>query len=159
SAPDIAGQGKANPLGMILSAAMMLRYSFEMEEEALAIENAVNLSLEQGYHTSDLDIINGEIVTTEELTRVVIIKFKKFNERRSIMTKPKTIIEKIWDKHIVHEEEGKPDLIYIDLHLIHEVTSPQAFEGLRLKNRELRRPDLTFATMDHNVPTLNRGKI
>jgi len=75
------------------------------------------------------------------------------------MTKPKTIIEKIWDKHIVHEEEGKPDLIYIDLHLIHEVTSPQAFEGLRLKNRELRRPDLTFATMDHNVPTLNRGKI
>lgn len=75
------------------------------------------------------------------------------------MTKPKTIIEKIWDKHIVHEEEGKPDLIYIDLHLIHEVTSPQAFEGLRLKNRELRRPDLTFATMDHNVPTLNRGQI
>src|SRR5699024_1619598 len=64
SAPDIAGQGKANPLGMILSAAMMLRYSFEMEEEALAIENAVNLSLEQGYHTSDLDIINGEIVST-----------------------------------------------------------------------------------------------
>src|SRR5699024_12393256 len=63
------------------------------------------------------------------------------------------------DKHIVHEEEGKPDLIYIDLHLIHEVTSPQAFEVLRLKNRELRRPDLTFATMDHNVPTLNRGKI
>src|SRR5690625_7337120 len=75
------------------------------------------------------------------------------------MTKPKTIIEKIWDKHIVHEDEGKPDLIYIDLHLIHQVTSPQAFEGLRLKNRELRRPDLTFATMDHNVPTLNRGKI
>src|SRR5699024_2865058 len=75
------------------------------------------------------------------------------------MTKPKTIIEKIWDKHIVHEEEGKPDLIYIDLHLIHEVTSPQAFEGLRLKNRELRRPDLTYATMDHNIPTRNRGEI
>src|SRR5690625_2670258 len=75
------------------------------------------------------------------------------------MTKRNTMIEKIWDKHNVHEEEDKPDLIYIDLHLIHEVTSPQAFEGLRLKNRELRRPDLTFATMDHNVPTLNRGKI
>ena len=72
---------------------------------------------------------------------------------------PKTIIEKVWDKHVVHEEEGKPDLIYIDLHLIHEVTSPQAFEGLRLKNRKLRRPDLTFATVDHNIPTRNRGQI
>src|SRR5690625_4018026 len=75
------------------------------------------------------------------------------------MTKPKTIIEKIWDKHIVHEEEGKPDLLYIDLHLVHEVTSPQAFEGLRLKDRTVRRPDLTFATTDHNVPTVNRDEI
>lgn len=75
------------------------------------------------------------------------------------MAKPKTIIEKVWDKHVVHEEEGKPDLIYIDLHLIHEVTSPQAFEGLRLKNRKFRRPDLTFATMDHNIPTRTRGEI
>lgn len=75
------------------------------------------------------------------------------------MTKPKTIIEKIWEKHIVHEEVGKPDLIYIDLHLIHEVTSPQAFEGLRLADRPVRRPDLTFATMDHNVPTKNREVI
>src|SRR5690606_6800670 len=54
---------------------------------------------------------------------------------------------------VVHREEGKPDLLYIDLHLVHEVTSPQAFEGLRLNNRKVRRPDLTFATMDHNVPT------
>src|SRR5699024_2913748 len=68
-------------------------------------------------------------------------------------------IEKVWEKHVVHEEEGKPDLIYIDLHLIHEVTSPQAFEGLRLTNRKVRRPDLTFATMDHNVPTINRETI
>ncbi|HLQ73406.1 MAG TPA: 3-isopropylmalate dehydratase large subunit [Bacillota bacterium] len=65
----------------------------------------------------------------------------------------KTIIEKIWDKHVVYEEEDKPDLLYIDLHLIHEVTSPQAFEGIRLANRTVRRPDLCFATMDHNVPT------
>ncbi|WP_100330509.1 3-isopropylmalate dehydratase large subunit [Bacillus xiapuensis] len=71
------------------------------------------------------------------------------------MTK-KTIIEKIWERHIVHREAGKPDLLYIDLHLIHEVTSPQAFEGLRMNNRKVRRPDLTYATMDHNVPTLNR---
>ncbi|WP_203364127.1 3-isopropylmalate dehydratase large subunit [Bacillus sp. REN10] len=69
---------------------------------------------------------------------------------------PKTIIEKIWEKHVVHREEGKPDLLYIDLHLVHEVTSPQAFEGLRMNNRKVRRPDLTYATMDHNVPTVNR---
>ncbi|MFF2458691.1 3-isopropylmalate dehydratase large subunit [Peribacillus simplex] len=68
----------------------------------------------------------------------------------------KSIIEKIWNRHIVNEEENKPDLIYIDLQYIHEVTSPQAFEGLRLKGRSVRRPDRTFATMDHNVPTVNR---
>ncbi|MGN7387220.1 3-isopropylmalate dehydratase large subunit [Sporosarcina sp. SAFN-015] len=68
---------------------------------------------------------------------------------------PKTIIEKIWDQHVVYEEQGKPDLLYIDLHLLHEVTSPQAFEGLRLAGRKVRRPDLCFATMDHNVPTRN----
>ena len=68
----------------------------------------------------------------------------------------KSIIEKIWDLHIINEEENKPDLLYIDLQYIHEVTSPQAFEGLRLKGRKVRRPDRTFATMDHNVPTVNR---
>src|SRR3954452_6300014 len=68
----------------------------------------------------------------------------------------KSIIDKVWEKHIVHQEEGKPDLLYIDLHLVHEVTSPQAFSGLRMKNRAVRRPDKTFATMDHNVPTKNR---
>ncbi len=68
----------------------------------------------------------------------------------------KSIIDKVWDKHIVHQEEGKPDLLYIDLHLVHEVTSPQAFSGLRMKNRKVRRPENTFATMDHNVPTVNR---
>jgi 3-isopropylmalate/(R)-2-methylmalate dehydratase large subunit len=71
----------------------------------------------------------------------------------------KSIIEKIWDYHVVQKEEGKPDLLYIDLHLVHEVTSPQAFSGLRLKDRKVRRPDRTFATMDHNVPTINRKQI
>jgi 3-isopropylmalate/(R)-2-methylmalate dehydratase large subunit len=70
--------------------------------------------------------------------------------------KPRTMFEKIWDKHVVHEEEGKPSLLYIDLHLVNEVTSPQAFEGLRLANRKVRQPDLTFATTDHNVPTKDR---
>jgi 3-isopropylmalate/(R)-2-methylmalate dehydratase large subunit len=68
----------------------------------------------------------------------------------------KTLYDKIWDAHIVHAEAGKPALIYIDLHLIHEVTTPQAFEGLRLANRKVRRPDLTFGTIDHAIPTINR---
>lgn len=68
--------------------------------------------------------------------------------------KPRTIVDKIWDRHLIHREEGKPDLLYIDLHLVHEVTSPQAFEGLRMNGRKVRRPDLTFATVDHNVPTV-----
>lgn len=72
------------------------------------------------------------------------------------MGKPETIIEKIWNKHVVHHEVGRPDLLYIDQHLVHEVTSPQAFEGLRIANRKVRRPDLTYATMDHNVPTKDR---
>ncbi len=66
---------------------------------------------------------------------------------------PKTMFDKIWDAHVVHQESGAPSLIYIDLHLVHEVTSPQAFEGLRLAGREVRRPDLTVATVDHNTPT------
>src|SRR5579862_4320224 len=64
-----------------------------------------------------------------------------------------TMSEKVWERHVVHRAEGEPDLLYIDLHLIHEVTSPQAFDGLRLNGRGVRRPDLTVATMDHNVPT------
>ncbi|HEX7166125.1 MAG TPA: 3-isopropylmalate dehydratase large subunit [Acidimicrobiales bacterium] len=64
-----------------------------------------------------------------------------------------TLSEKVWERHVVHRADGEPDLLYIDLHLIHEVTSPQAFDGLRLANRTVRRPDLTLATMDHNVPT------
>jgi len=69
----------------------------------------------------------------------------------------KTLFEKIWDSHLVLEEESGPSLLYIDRHLIHEVTSPQAFEGLRLNNRKVRRPDLTIATEDHNVPTSDRS--
>ncbi|HKW67451.1 MAG TPA: aconitase family protein, partial [Terriglobales bacterium] len=70
------------------------------------------------------------------------------------MNRPRTLFEKIWDEHVVCEPAGEPALLYIDLHLVHEVTSPQAFEGLRLAGRPVRRPDLSFATVDHNVPTL-----
>src|ERR671914_861968 len=65
----------------------------------------------------------------------------------------KTLAEKVWDEHVVRSTPGEPDLLYIDLHLVHEVTSPQAFDGLRLADRKVRRPDLTIATEDHNVPT------
>jgi 3-isopropylmalate/(R)-2-methylmalate dehydratase large subunit len=70
---------------------------------------------------------------------------------------PRTLFEKVWDAHIVRAAENTPALLYIDLHLVHEVTSPQAFDGLRSANRKVRRPDLTVATIDHNVPTTERG--
>src|SRR5215470_2696897 len=71
---------------------------------------------------------------------------------------PRTLAEKVWDAHVVRSAAGEPDLLYVDLHLVHEVTSPQAFEALRLAGRPVRRPDLTVATMDYNVPT-ERGLI
>jgi 3-isopropylmalate/(R)-2-methylmalate dehydratase large subunit len=73
------------------------------------------------------------------------------------MSKPRTIIEKLWDSHVVSEEPGAPALLYIDLHLVHEVTSPQAFAGLRQRGLKVRRPDLTIATVDHSIPTTPRS--
>ena len=69
--------------------------------------------------------------------------------------RPRTLVEKVWDAHVVRRAPGEPDLLYVDLHLVHEVTSPQAFDGLRLAGRGVRRPDLTLATEDHNVPTVD----
>src|SRR5688572_31906130 len=74
----------------------------------------------------------------------------------SAPTPPRTLLDKVWNAHVVRELEDGRTLIYIDRHLVHEVTSPQAFEGLRLAGRTVRRPDLTFATVDHNVPTSSR---
>jgi 3-isopropylmalate/(R)-2-methylmalate dehydratase large subunit len=74
-------------------------------------------------------------------------------------TAPKTLFEKVWEQHIVAEPKGEPTLIYIDLQLLHEVTSPQAFEGLRLAGRKVRRPDRCIATVDHNVPTTIEGRL
>ena len=71
--------------------------------------------------------------------------------------KTQTMYEKIWEAHLVRAAADEVPILYIDTHLVHEVTSPQAFEGLRLNNRKVRRPDLTFATMDHNVPTTDRS--
>src|SRR6201991_3607912 len=66
----------------------------------------------------------------------------------------RTLSEKVWDAHVVRSADGEPDLLYIDMHLVHEVTSPQAFDGLRMAGRPVRRPDLTIATEDHNTPTV-----
>ncbi|MFN8103215.1 MAG: 3-isopropylmalate dehydratase large subunit [Acidimicrobiia bacterium] len=74
------------------------------------------------------------------------------------MAVPQTMLDKIWDAHVVRTSPGEPDLLYVDLHLVHEVTSPQAFESLRLAHRDVRRPDLTLAVPDHNVPTVGRDK-
>jgi 3-isopropylmalate/(R)-2-methylmalate dehydratase large subunit len=72
-------------------------------------------------------------------------------------TQPQTLFEKIWDEHVVHEEPGRQSILYVDLHLVHEVTSPQAFESLRLSGRKVRRPEKTLSTVDHNVPTTDRS--
>jgi 3-isopropylmalate/(R)-2-methylmalate dehydratase large subunit len=74
-------------------------------------------------------------------------------------TEPKTLFEKVWEQHVVAEPKGEPTLLYIDLQLLHEVTSPQAFEGLRLAGRKVRRPDRCIATVDHNVPTTKEGRL
>ena len=70
----------------------------------------------------------------------------------------KTLYDKIWEEHLVHSQPDGTSLLYVDRHLVHEVTSPQAFEGLRLNNRKVRRPEYTLAVADHNVPTTNRSK-
>ena len=72
---------------------------------------------------------------------------------------PQTLFEKVWQQHVVVEPQGEPTILYIDLQLVHEVTSPQAFEGLRLAGRKVRRPDRTIATVDHNVPTTREGRL
>src|ERR1700730_3512064 len=74
-----------------------------------------------------------------------------------LMAKPRTLYDKIWDDHLVHAEPDGMSLIYIDRHLVHEVTSPQAFEGLRLAHRQVRAPDKTLAVVDHTVPTTDRS--
>ena len=106
------------------------------------LEQAVYQLIKDGKTTKDL---NGHYTTSDifnELKRII-------NMGNAFMGQ--TLFDKVWNKHVLTGNEGEPQLLYIDLHLIHEVTSPQAFEGLRLQNRKLRRPDLTFATLDHNV--------
>src|ERR671934_313826 len=86
-------------------------------------------------------------------TRTQPIGIEEHNVSQHDAMRPQTLAEKVWERHVVHRADGEPDLLYVDLHLVHEVTSPQAFDGLRMHGRAVRRPDLTVATMDHNVPT------
>src|SRR3972149_4402944 len=84
-------------------------------------------------------------------------RFIESNRSAEMTTKPRTLFEKIWDEHVVLEEPGRQTILYVDLHLVHEVTSPQAFEALRLAGRTVRRPERTLSTVDHNVPTTDRS--
>jgi 3-isopropylmalate/(R)-2-methylmalate dehydratase large subunit len=157
SAPDIAGRNIANPLGAIASAALLLRYTARLEREAAAVENAISTVLANGHRTQDL----GGSTTTSEMGNLVLESFspprgEKVPEGR-MRGSPRTLAEKLWDAHVVCEPDDGPPLLYIDLHLLHEVTSPQAFEGLRIAGRTVRRPDKTVATVDHNVPTTDRA--
>ena len=158
SAPDIAGKGWANPIGAIASAAMLLRLTAGMEKEAAEVDHAIEVALASGARTRDLA---GPGDACSPLTRWA--RRSKTPWRRSaiggIPTMPfnsRTLFDKVWDAHVVHTLDDGRTLLYIDRHLVHEVTSPQAFEGLRLAGRPVRRPDLTFATVDHNVPTTAR---
>jgi 3-isopropylmalate/(R)-2-methylmalate dehydratase large subunit len=94
------------------------------------------------------------------IRKAVEDKLKQISDKGSSMnSEPKTLFEKVWEKHVVVEPKGEPTVLYIDLQLLHEVTSPQAFEGLRLAGRKVRRPDRCIATVDHNVPTTIEGRL
>src|SRR5512147_2443875 len=82
----------------------------------------------------------------------------EFHLELTLMSQPTTLYDKIWNDHLVHEADDGTCLLYIDRHLVHEVTSPQAFEGLRLTGRKVHRPDATIAVADHNVPTTDRSQ-
>jgi len=144
SAPDLAGRNVANPIGAIASVAMLLRHTAKLEVEANAIENAIANVLAAGHRTADL----GGRVSTSEMGDLVINELS-----------PRTLFEKLWDAHVVHQPSDGPPLLYIDLHLVHEVTSPQAFDGLREAGRTVRHPEATIATVDHNVPTTNPRRV
>ena len=162
SAPDLAGRNVANPIGAIASAAMLLRHTAKLEQEARAIENAIAKVLAAGYRTHD---IGGKTSTSEmgeQILRALGELPSSDPSLRSGAPSPRTrgegtrtLFDKLFDAHVVHQPSDGPPLLYIDLHLVHEVTSPQAFDGLREAGRRVRRPEATVATVDHNVPTTN----
>ncbi len=153
SAPDLAGRNIANPIGAIATAAMLLRHTAELEQEARAVEHAIATVLAEGHRTADL----GGTTSTSEMGEQILSALSRVSGRgwREAPGEGRTLFDKLWDAHVVHQPSDGPPLLYIDLHLVHEVTSPQAFEGLREAGRRVRRPEATIATVDHNVPTAN----
>ena len=164
SAPDIAGKGLANPIGAIASAAMLLRFSAKMDKEAAEIEHAIEDALARA-RTRDLAGPGERVLRRAKWARRSKTRSTTFetggtptmpsNPRLTIHRRPTTSWTRSGTRTVRELEDGRT-LLYIDRHLVHEVTSPQAFEGLRLAGRKVRRPDLTFATVDHNVPTSAR---
>lgn len=131
---------------MLLSVVMCLRESLNAPEAAHRLESIIYQLIEDEKQLKISMVSIKRLIFLNSLNKI-------FKRRRCHMGK--TLFDKVWNKHVLTGKEGDPQLLYIDLHLIHEVTSPQAFEGLRLQNRKLRRPDLTYATLDHNVPTVD----
>jgi len=135
SAPDIAGQNRANPLGAIGSVAAMLEYTFGLKEEAAAVYAAIEKVLNSGRVTADLRPPGHRPAPARSATPFWSVYESSPHDRR-----------KVWGAHVVAENPGAPTLLYIDLHLVHEVTSPQAFDGLRRRGLKVRRPEHTLAT-------------
>src|SRR5262249_31949354 len=134
----------------------------KLEEEARAVESAIAQAVTT-HRTPDL----GGTSTTIALGNAVascVMSREEGEGSHGIPrfarddTPPRTLFSKLWDAHVVHQPSARPPLLYIDLHLVHEVTSPQAFDGLREAGRMVRRPDRTIATVDHNVPTTGRAR-
>ena len=162
SAPDIAGQGLANPIGAIASAAMLLRFSAQMERKRRRSITRSRTRWPPAPAPTDLAAPGERALSTREMGQAIEDALHEIRDRAALRIMPsnaldrwhpRTLLDKVWDAHVVRELEDGRTLLYIDRHLVHEVTSPQAFEGLRLTGRKVRRPDLTFATVDHNVPT------
>src|SRR5260221_13290254 len=144
---------------------MLLRYTAKLEEEARAVETAIERVLGAGQKTRDLGGTAGTRELGERIVREIApapigpIDVHTIDVQTEERPAPRTLLDKLWDAHVVCVPEDRPPLLYIDLHLVHEVTSPQAFEGLRVAGRRVRGPDRTVATVDHNVPTLDRSRI
>ncbi len=164
SAPDIAGLDMANPAGAIASAAMLLDHGLGLPQLAEMLVSALHQTLvsrqphrRSRRHRALLRIRRGGAREAGRPPRPPgRARGIAGDEPGAVRMKPRTLYEKIWDAHVVEKHDDGTFLIYIDRHLVHEVTSPQAFEGLRLAGRKVRRTDLTLAVADHNLPTTAR---
>ena len=166
SAPDIAGQDLANPAAAIASAAMLLDLGLGMHEPAALLEHALEFGA-AGRLLDDRSRRPGALLGSGRQGARRSCRASRRSRRPCrfdgdeprllrMSARPRALYEKIWDAHVVERRDDGACLIYIDRHLVHEVTSPQAFEGLRLAGRAVRRPDLTLAVPDHNLPTTAR---